>query len=91
MRHAFVVTVRNVPGILSRVESLFRRQGLPLSSLTFEEAASDFRRGVHADAPPPAAALVARQLRRLVDVAEVREPALVAEPAAETVPSFMPV
>ena len=33
-RHTFVVTVEDVPGVLNRISSLFRRRGFNIESLT---------------------------------------------------------
>jgi acetolactate synthase small subunit len=74
MRRTILAHIENVPGVLARVEGLFRRHGVPVESLQFETAGSSpARLTVVARASAEAAALVVRQLRRLVDVRAAHE------------------
>ncbi len=89
MKRTFVAHVENVPGVLARVDGLFRRQSVPVESLHFDTAGpSPARLTVVARASAEAAALVVRQLRRLVDVKDAHE--VVAETPHETVAHLRP-
>jgi len=83
MRRTLIAHVENVPGLLARVDGLFRRHSIPVESLVFEAAASPARLTITARASAEAAALVVRQMRRFEDVRDVREAA--SEPPHETV------
>ena len=74
MTRTIVAHVENVPGVLARVDGLFRRHSLPVESLHFEAgSASTARLTVTLRAPADAAALIVRQMRRLGDVREAHE------------------
>ena len=89
MKRTIVAHVENVPGVLARVEGLFRRHSIPVESLHFDAAgASPARLTVVARASAEASGLVVRQLRRLVDVREAHEVAF--EPSHETVARLRP-
>jgi acetolactate synthase small subunit len=82
----FSLRVEGVPGLLARVESLFRRQRAPIRSFSFEREEGPGGRArliIVAEASPETFSLLGKQLLRLVDVQEVAE----ARPAA-SVPSF---
>jgi acetolactate synthase small subunit len=68
----FVAHLENSPGVLARVETLFRRQNLALTSLTLAESSSaGYLVTVEAPVPADTADLVLKQFRRLVDVRNV--------------------
>lgn len=73
MEHTFSLKVNGIPGLLSRVEALFRRQGISLRRCFFEETAEGGagRLLIVADSDEALCALLKRQLRRLHDVYEV--------------------
>lgn len=71
MEHTFSLKVNGTPGLLSRVEALFRRQGISLRRCFFEETAEGGRLLIVADSDEALCALLKRQLRRLHDVYEV--------------------
>ncbi len=74
MKRTIVAHVENVPGVLSRVDGLFRRHAVPVESLHFEAAgASPARLTVVTRASAEAAALVVKQLRRVEDVRDAHE------------------
>jgi len=74
MEQIFDITVNDVPGLLARVESIFRRQRTPIRSFFFEGGEG---RAAHltitAFAEDDAANLLRKQLMRLVDVHDVRD------------------
>ena len=84
----FSVRVKAVPGVLARVDALFRRQRVPLSNLFFEREEGP---GHHARltivtvASAEAFSLLSRQLRRLRDVQDIGADMSAAPP----VPSFI--
>ncbi len=89
MKRTIVAHVENVPGILARVEGLFRRHSVPVESLHFDAAGSSpARLTVVARASADDSGLVVRQLRRLVDVREAHEVA--SEPTHESVARLRP-
>jgi len=89
MTRTIVAHVENVPGVLARVDGLFRRHSLPVESLHFEAAGPGAARlTVVARASVEAAALVVKQLRRFVDVKDAHE--AVHEPAHENVARLRP-
>lgn len=73
MEHTFSLKVNSTPGLLSRVEAIFRRQGVSLRRCFFEETAEGGagRLLIVADSDEALCALLKRQLRRLRDVHEV--------------------
>ena len=75
MKQTFVALVKNTPGLLARVEALFRRQDVSLESLAFHGAESASVTIV-ADASDEKAELLVKHLRRLVDVEHVFSPHL---------------
>jgi len=82
MKRTFVAHVENVPGVLARVDGLFRRHSLPVESLAFDAGGAPLARlTIVARASADAAALVVRQLRRFEDVRDAHE--VVAETSHE--------
>ena len=76
----FSLKVENEPGLLARVESIFRRQRTPIRSFFFErEEGRAAALTIVAFASGEAAGLLRKQLMRLHDVLEADE---VAEPLA---------
>jgi acetolactate synthase small subunit len=74
MEQIFEITVNDVPGLLARVESIFRRQRAPIRSFFFEgEEGAAARLSITADATGDGANLLRKQLMRLVDVRDVRD------------------
>jgi acetolactate synthase small subunit len=68
----FTAHLDNSPGVLARVETLFRRQNLPLTRLTLAEATpSSYLVTVEAPVSGDTADLVLKHFRRLVDVKTV--------------------
>ena len=72
MSRTFVAHVNPTPGLLARVDALFRRQDAELTSLSYDLA----HRGgasltIVASASEEAARLLAKHLARLADVREV--------------------
>lgn len=68
----FVAHLDNSPGVLARVETLFRRQDLPLQTLTLRESgATGYQVTVEADVEGEAADLVLKRFRRLADLRDV--------------------
>ncbi|HQR44784.1 MAG TPA: ACT domain-containing protein [Thermoanaerobaculia bacterium] len=89
MKRTIVAHVQNVPGVLARVDGLFRRHGLPVESLHFDAAGpGPARLTVVARASADAAGLVVRQLRRFVDVRDAHEAAH--DPSHENVARLRP-
>lgn len=77
MRTTFVARVTNVPGLVARVDAVFRRQAVVVRR--FELAADGVEAApatltVVADTPPESVAFLVRQMRRLADVREVLSP-----------------
>lgn len=75
-RHTFEVKATDAPGLLARVETLFRRQRAPIRSFSFEGGKGPTAvLTIEADAPGDVADLLRRQLMRLLDVHEVSDAA----------------
>jgi acetolactate synthase small subunit len=74
MEQIFEIRIRNVPGILARVESIFRRQRAPIRGIFLEgeEGSGAANLTITAVASGEGANLLRKQLFRLVDVDEVR-------------------
>jgi acetolactate synthase small subunit len=74
MEQIFEIRIQNVPGILARVESIFRRQRAPIRGFFLEgEEGSAARLSITAEASFDAANLLRKQLMRLMDVHDVAE------------------
>jgi acetolactate synthase I/III small subunit len=75
MRHTLVARVRDEPGVLNRVSSLFRRRAFNIESLTVGQSEmKDFSRmTVVVDTARVPARLVEESLRKLIPVAEVTD------------------
>jgi acetolactate synthase small subunit len=74
MEQVFDITVNDVPGLLARVESIFRRQRTPIRSFFFEGGNGRMAQlTITAFAEGDAADLLRKQLMRLVDVHDVRD------------------
>lgn len=73
MRQTIVLLADHVPGLLARVESLFRRQSLPLERVVLAGDGASCRLTLTADVPPEKRALLVKHLRRLIDVKGVLE------------------
>ena len=74
MEQIFEIRIQYVPGILARVESIFRRQRAPIRGIFLEgEEGSGARLSITAEANLDAANLLRKQLMRLVDVNDVRD------------------
>jgi acetolactate synthase small subunit len=74
MKRTIVAHVENVPGVLARVDGLFRRHSLHIDSLLFEAGSgATARLTVVLRASADAAGLVVRQMRRFGDVREAHE------------------
>jgi acetolactate synthase small subunit len=73
MRRTLIAQVANVPGLLARVDGLFRRHSIPVESLVLEAEAASARLTIAVRASAESAALVVRQLRRLEDVRDVHD------------------
>ncbi|MFI5121103.1 MAG: ACT domain-containing protein [Thermoanaerobaculia bacterium] len=72
MEQTFDIRIQNVPGILARVEAIFRRQRAPIRAFFLEgEEGSAARLSVTAEANLDAANLLRKQLMRLTDVEAV--------------------
>lgn len=77
MKTTFVARVANVPGLVARVDAVFRRQSAVVRRL---ELAADGGEAapatltVVADTPPESVTFLVRQMRRLADVREVLSP-----------------
>jgi acetolactate synthase small subunit len=74
MEQTFEITVQDVPGLLARVEAIFRRQRAPIHGFFFEGGEG---RAAHltitARANGDVATLLRKQLMRLVDVHAVAD------------------
>jgi acetolactate synthase small subunit len=74
MEQIFDITVNDVPGLLARVESIFRRQRAPIRSFFFEAGEGRVAHlTITAYAEGDAANLLRKQLMRLVDVHAVAD------------------
>lgn len=75
MRHTLVARVKDEPGVLNRVASLFRRRAFNIESLTVgqSEMKNFSRMTVVVDTARVPARLVEESLRKLVPVAEVHD------------------
>ena len=74
MEQIFEVRVNDVPGLLARVESIFRRQRAPIRSFFFEgENGRMAHLTITAEANGERAELLRRQLMRLIDVNDVAD------------------
>lgn len=74
MEQTFEIRIQNVPGILARVESIFRRQRAPIRGIFLErEEGSAARLSITAEASLDAANLLRKQLMRLVDVHDIAD------------------
>ena len=74
MEQIFEIRIQHVPGILARVESIFRRQRAPIRGIFLEgEEGSAARLSVTAEANLDAANLLRKQLMRLMDVDAVAD------------------
>jgi acetolactate synthase small subunit len=74
MEQTFEIRIQNVPGILARVEAIFRRQRAPIRGFFLEgEEGSAARLSITAEANLDAANLLRKQLMRLMDVNEVTD------------------
>jgi acetolactate synthase small subunit len=79
MEQTFEIRVDDVPGVLARVESIFRRQRTPIRSFFFErEEGRAAQLTVTASASGEGADLIRKQLMRLNDVHAVADPATAA-------------
>ena len=89
MKRTILAHVENVPGILARVEGLFRRHSVPVESLHFDAAGtSTARLSIVARTSAEDAGLLVRQLRRLVNVREAHD--ATSEASHETVARLRP-
>jgi len=75
MKHTLVARVKDEPGVLNRVASLFRRRAFNIESLTVGQSElKDFSRmTIVVDTARVPARLVEESLRKLVPVAEVTD------------------
>ncbi|HEX5854384.1 MAG TPA: ACT domain-containing protein [Thermoanaerobaculia bacterium] len=74
MEQTFEIRVQNVPGILARVESIFRRQRAPIRGFFLEgEEGSTARLTITAVASGEGANLLRKQLMRLIDVHDIAD------------------
>ena len=75
MKHTLVARVRDEPGVLNRVASLFRRRAFNIDSLTVGQSESEHwsRLTLVVDTARVPARLVEANLRKLVPVAEVHD------------------
>jgi acetolactate synthase small subunit len=72
MEQTFEIRIQNIPGILARVESIFRRQRAPIRGIFLEgEEGLSAQLTITAFAEGDAANLLRKQLMRLVNVYEV--------------------
>ena len=79
MEQIFEIRVNDVPGVLARVESIFRRQRTPIRSFFFEkEDGRSAHLTVTAAASGEGATFIRKQLMRLNDVHAVADPATAA-------------
>jgi len=77
VRQTFVAVVDAVPGLVARVDALFRRQDVAVESLVFRDARGTAPASVTvvAETSDDTARLLVKHLRRLVDVRAVLSPA----------------
>jgi acetolactate synthase small subunit len=76
MKQTFEIRAKDAPGLLARVETLFRRQRAPIRSFFFEGGRGPVAvLTIEAEAPADVADLLRRQLMRLLDVNEVSDAA----------------
>jgi acetolactate synthase small subunit len=74
MEQIFEITVQDVPGLLARVEAIFRRQRTPIRSFFFEVGEGCAAQlTITAKANGDMASLLRKQLMRLVDVHAVAD------------------
>ena len=74
MEQIFDITVNDVPGLLARVESIFRRQRAPICSFFFERGEGRTAQlTITAEANGEGADLLRKQLMRLIDVHDVAD------------------
>jgi acetolactate synthase small subunit len=74
MEQIFEITVQDVPGLLARVEAIFRRQRTPIRSFFFEGGEGCAAHlTITAEANGEGANLLRKQLMRLVDVHAVAD------------------
>jgi acetolactate synthase small subunit len=74
MEQIFDITVNDVPGLLARVEAIFRRQRAPIRSFSFEgENGRAAHLTITAFATSESASLLRKQLMRLMDVHAVAD------------------
>ena len=73
MQETYEIKVKDAPGLLARVESIFRRQRAPIRSFFFEgcEGGPVARLVLVAEADEDRSNLLQKQLLRLEDVIEV--------------------
>lgn len=72
MEQIFEISVNDVPGLLARVESIFRRQRTPIRSFFFERGEGRTAQlTITASAEGGVANLLRKQLMRLVDVNDI--------------------
>ncbi len=86
-QHTFEIKAKDAPGLLARVETILRRQRMPLRSFAFEGGVGGgpARIQLVIEADAERSSLVERQFLRLEDVIEVSRPA---EAFAFAQPSF---
>jgi acetolactate synthase-1/3 small subunit len=84
-RHTFVVTVEDVPGVLNRISSLFRRRGFNIASLTVGRTAEPgvSRLTLVIDADDDTARRIEANLYKLVNVLLVEDVTFVPSVARE--------
>jgi len=81
MRQTFEIRAKDAPGLLARIETLFRRQRAPIRSFFFEGGNGPVAvLTIEAEAPADVAGLLRRQLMRLLDVNEVSDAMPAAQP-----------
>jgi acetolactate synthase small subunit len=87
MKQTFVAIVEKTPGLIARVDALFRRQDAALESLTFAALAGLPLASITvvAHVPDEKARLLVAHLRRLVDVRDVLAPKLASAAELELV------
>lgn len=75
MKHTLVARVKDEPGVLNRVASLFRRRAFNIDSLTVcgSETPDSSRMTIVVDTARVPARLVEANLRKLVPIAEVQD------------------
>ena len=74
MEQVFEISAHHVPGLLARVEAIFRRQRTPIRSFFFERGEGrEAHLTITAEANVDVAGLLRRQLMRLVDVHDIAD------------------